>query len=224
MLSEIPTPYDDTLVTVKIDFASRPPTTPCSRASPTRTSPRPTTRSRCPATADLNNGNTNTTTNYDFVASHTWTLGGHQLNQFAFHFQDFKNEILPNVTDVPSPDFPSVDTGPNANTPQQTTREEVPVPQRLHLAAGTARAEVRRATTSTRSWAATSTSARPATRSPFFDDPLAIANNRTLYPQGFATPGAVRNIQYAAGQASHEQDFHQIAFYAAGRLARSTPS
>ena len=27
-----------------------------------------------PATADLNNGNTNTTTNYDFVASHTWTL------------------------------------------------------------------------------------------------------------------------------------------------------
>ena len=54
-----------------------------------------------PATADLNNGNTNTTTNYDFVASHTWTLGGNQLNQFAFHFQDFKNEILPNVTGVP---------------------------------------------------------------------------------------------------------------------------
>ena len=31
-----------------------------------------------PATADLNNGNTNTTRNYDFVASHTWTLGRHQ--------------------------------------------------------------------------------------------------------------------------------------------------
>ena len=29
-----------------------------------------------PATADLNNGNTNTTTNYDFVASHTFDASG----------------------------------------------------------------------------------------------------------------------------------------------------
>jgi hypothetical protein len=35
-----------------------------------------------------------------------------------------------------------------------------------------------------------------------------------LYPQGFATPGAVRNIHFAAGEASHDQNFHQIAFYA----------
>ena len=112
-LSEIPTPYDDTLGTSKLDWHPATNHTLFARFAYQDLSS-PNDQIPVPATADLNNGNTNTTTNYDFVASHTWTLGGDRLNQFAFHFQDFKNEILPNVTGVPFLDFPSVDTGPNA--------------------------------------------------------------------------------------------------------------
>ncbi|HYO92366.1 MAG TPA: TonB-dependent receptor, partial [Pyrinomonadaceae bacterium] len=47
----------------------------------------------------------------------------------------------------------------------------------------------------------------------FFDLPSVITTNTTRYPQGFATPGAVQNIQFAAGEASHDQKLHQLAFY-----------
>ena len=112
VLSAIPTPYDDMLGTAKVDWhpganhtlfarfayqdQSSPndqipvPATarPEQRATPT---PRPTTTS-WPATPGPS--------------------GAAQLNQFTFHFQDFKNEILPNVTGVPLQIFPTVDTGP----------------------------------------------------------------------------------------------------------------
>ena len=40
-----------------------------------------------------------------------------------------------------------------------------------------------------------------------------ITSNTARYPQGFATPGAVQNVQFAAGEASHDQNLHQLAFY-----------
>ena len=48
----------------------------------------------------------------------------------------------------------------------------------------------------------------------WFDDPQVIGTNTARYPQGFATPGAVRQLDYFAGEASHDQNFHQLAFYA----------
>ena len=48
----------------------------------------------------------------------------------------------------------------------------------------------------------------------FFDDPSVITSNRVRYPQGFSTPGAVRLLNYFAGEATHDQVFHQLAFYA----------
>ena len=48
----------------------------------------------------------------------------------------------------------------------------------------------------------------------WFDDPVTIDSDTARYPPGFSTPGAVRNIQFAAGEASHVQNIHQVAFYA----------
>ncbi|MGH9938357.1 MAG: TonB-dependent receptor domain-containing protein, partial [Blastocatellia bacterium] len=47
----------------------------------------------------------------------------------------------------------------------------------------------------------------------FFDNPLTIKNNTTLYPQGFATPGAVQRITFSDGIGNHDQTFNQLALY-----------
>lgn len=209
--SAIPTPYDDTLVTVKTDWVPGSGQTLFARfAYQGQTSPND--QIPVPATADLNNGNTNETTNYDLVANHTWTLAHNRLNQLAFHYQDFNNEILPNVTGVPFLDFPSVDTGPNTNTPQQTTVKKYQLRDDYTWQSGSHSMKFGTNYIYTQLggyfyFGASGYTVR------FFDDPLTIAGNRSVYPSGFATPGAVRQIEFAAGQASHVQNFHQLAFY-----------
>jgi hypothetical protein len=211
VLSEIPTPYDDTLLTGKVDWHPASDHTLFARfAYQDQTSPND--QIPVPATADLNNGNTNTTTNSDFVASHTWSIGGSRLNQFSFHFQDFKNEILPNVTGVPYLDFPSVDTGPNANTPQQTTVRKFQFRDDFTWQTGRHGIKFGANYIHTKMGGYFYFGTRGYTLT-WFDDPLTIASNRTLYPQGFATPGAVRAIQFSDGEASHDQTLHQLAFY-----------
>jgi hypothetical protein len=118
--SSIPTPYDDVLLTAKVDFAPSAGQTLAARFA-FQDQSSPNDQIPVPATADVNNGNTNTTRNYDFVGGHTSTLGSSRINYASFHFQDFNKWILPNVTGVPFLDFPSVDTGPNVSTPQKTT-------------------------------------------------------------------------------------------------------
>lgn len=209
--SAVPTPYDDTLGTVKVDWHAGSSQLVSARfAYQGQTSPND--QIPVPAIADLNNGNTNETTNYDFVGSHGWTLGATRLNQFAFHYQDFNNEILPNVTGVPYLEFPGVRTGPNANTPQQTTVKKYQLRDDFTWQSGRHGLKFGANYIYTELggyfyFGASGYTVR------WFDDPAGIAGNRAVYPQGFATPGAVRQIEFAAGQASHDQVFHQVAFY-----------
>lgn len=212
VLSEIPTPYDDRLLTLKVDWQAAADHTLFARFAYQDQSS-PNDQIPVPATADLNNGNTNDTTNYDLVASHTWTVGGNRLNQFAFHVQDFTNEILPNVTGVPFLDFPSVDTGPNVNTPQATTVRKYQLRDDFTWQKGKhgLKLGANYIYTKLGGYFYFGSSGYTLT---WFADPLTIQNDSAAYPQGFATPGAVRNIQFAAGEASHVQNFHQLAFYA----------
>jgi len=212
VVSEIPTPYDDTLVTVKTDWRAGQSRTMFARFA-WQDQSSPNDQIPVPATADLNNGNTNTTTNYSVVLSDTWTVSSRQLNQFSFHFQDFNNEILPNVTGVPLLTFPSVRTGPNGNTPQQTTVRKYQFRNDFTWQTGAHGLKLggNYIYTDMGGYFYFGSSGYTVD---WFADPLTIRNTPATYPQGFATPGAVRNIQFAAGQASHEQVFHQIAFYA----------
>jgi hypothetical protein len=209
--SEIPTPYDDTLATLKVDYHPAANHSLFARFAYQDQSS-PNDQIPVPATSDINNGNSNNTTNNDFVASHTWTLSGNRLNQFAFHWQDFKNEILPNVTGVPLLQFPSVITGPNANTPQQTTVKKYQFRNDLTWHAGNHGLKFGGNYIYTKMGGYFYFGASGYTVA-FFDDPQTIASNTAVYPQGFSTPGAVRLIQYAAGEASHDQTLHQLAFY-----------
>ena len=210
--SAIPTPYDDTLTTLKSDWRPNNSHALFARyAYQNQTSPND--QIPVPATADLNNGNSNRTTNHDFVVSDTWTMTGASLNQLNFHFQNFNNEILPNVSGVPLLTFPTVRTGPNANTPQQTTVRKLQVRNDFtwQLDRHATKFGVNYIHTKMGGYFYFGASGYSVA---WFADPLTIATNTATYPQGFATPGAVRNIQFAAGQASHDQTFHQLAFYA----------
>jgi Carboxypeptidase regulatory-like domain/TonB dependent receptor len=210
--SAIPTPYDDTLATAKIDWHPATNHSLFARFAYQDLSS-PNDQIPVPATSDLNNGNSNTTTNYDFVANHTWALAGNKLNQLVFHFQDFQNEILPNVTGVPFLDFPTVDTGPNVNTPQATTVRKYQFRDDLSWTTGKHAFKVGANYIHTTMGGYFYFGASGYTVA-WFADPAEIASNSLVYPQGFSTPGAVRNIQFAAGEASHDQVFHQLAFYA----------
>jgi hypothetical protein len=210
--SAIPTPYDDTLLTVKTDWRVGQNRGMFVRYS-WQDQSSPNDQIPVPATADLNNGNTNTTVNHSLVLSDTWTLSSNALNQFSFHLQDFTNEILPNVTGVPQLAFPSVTTGPNTNTPQQTTvrkfqfRDDFTWQRNAHaMKFGT-----NYIYTDMGGYFYFGSSGYTVA---FFDDPVTIQNTPAIYPQGIETPGAVRNIQFAAGEASHDQVFHQVAVYA----------
>ncbi len=209
----IPTPYDDTLLTLKVDqrltdrqnmlyrFAWQ------KNASPNDQIPNP-------ALTDLSGGNSNTNDLYDFVGRHTMSRGANQLNEFTFHFQDFQNEILP-VTDAPILLFATegLRTGPAPNTPQATSERKFQIRDDFSWFRGNHGLKFGTNYIHTKLggyfyFGAFGYELR------FFDDPTVITTNTARYPQGFATPGAVRLLNYSAGEATHDQNFHQLAFYA----------
>ena len=210
--SEIPTPYDDLLITGKVDWHPASNHTVFARFAYQDQSS-PNDQIPVPATRDLNNGNSNNTTNKDLVLNHTWAVRGNQLNQFSYHFQDFNNEILPNVTGVPSLVFPSVITGPNGNTPQQTTVKKHQFRNDFSWQTGKHAFKVggNYIHTDMGGYFYFGTKGYTLT---WFDDPTVISGNAVRYPQGFSTPGAVQNLQFSDGSASHVQLLHQLAFYA----------
>jgi len=208
----IPTPYDDTLLTTKVDHRLSPNQSMFYRFSLQKNSSLNDQISN-PATTDLSGGSTNDNDVYDFVLNHTWNIGGNRLNQFAFHFQDFTNEIL-GVSTEPIMIFAGgYRTGPAPNTPQQTTSRKYQFRNDYtwHRGNHALKSGVNYIYTQLGGYFYFGAFGYQLT---WFDTPETIANNRARYPQGFATPGAVRLIDYFAGEATHDQNFHQIALYA----------
>ena len=165
-----------------------------------------------PANADPTGGNTNDNRLYSFVANHTYTISPTKVNVLAFHFQDFKNEIL-GVTDMPNITFPTVTTGQNLNVPQATLERKYQFRDDFSWQKGSHGLKFGANYIHTnldgffffgvRGYAIT-----------FFDDPMTIRDNLNgKYPQGFATPGAVRNITFSDGRGDHKQKLDQLAFY-----------
>ncbi len=209
-INAIPTPYRDTLATVKVDHQLTPTQLMFYRFS-SQVNESPNDQVAVPATTDLNGGNTNDNKIYSFVGHHTWTMSANKLNQFSFHYQNFKNEIL-GVTDQPNLVFPSVQTGANVNTPQQTTERKFQFRNDFtwQRDAHSLKLGVNYIHTELGGFFFFGSKGYQLT---FFDDPVTIATNTALYPQGFATPGAIRQLTFSDGEASHDQTFHQVALY-----------
>ncbi len=207
----IPTPYDDTLLTVKVDHRISPSQSMFYRLAWQKNSS-PNDQVSNPATTDLSGGNSNENTLWDFVGNHTKTIGSSNVNQFAFHFQDFKNEIL-EVTKNPIMIFPTVRIGPAPNTPQATLERKFQLRNDFTWMRGNhnMKTGVNYLYTDLGGYFYFGAFGYQLT---WFSDPLTIATDTATYPQGFATPGAVRNIDFFDGAAGHDQVFHQLALYA----------
>ena len=211
-VSEIPTPYDDWLLTAKVDHRLTDDHTIFYRYSYQKNSS-PNDQIGVPAATDLSGGNTSDNKLHSFVFNLTSTFSGTKLNQFAFHFQDFNNAIL-GVTTQPNIVFPTVAIGQNANVPQATTSRKFQLRDDFSVVKGnhSLKTGVNFINTELGGFFFFGAKGHQVT---FFDDPLTIKNNTNgLYPQGFATPGIVRQITFSDGIGNHDQKINQLALYA----------
>ena len=206
-VSEIPTPYNDTLLTAKIDHRISDRQSMFYRFAYQKNDS-PNDQVPNPATTDLTGGNLTNNKLYSFVVNHSYTFGPTKLNQFVFHAQDFKNEIL-GVTTNPRLVFPGgIEIGPNVNTPQATLERKYQFRDDFSWIAGdhSLKFGTNYIKTDLDGYFFFGSSGYTVT---FFDSPTTIA----ALPQGFSTPGLVQSISFATGEASHKQTFHQLAFY-----------
>jgi len=210
--STIPLPYNDTLISVKVD------NTISSRQSMSyrysfQKNDSPNDQFDPTQPADPAGGNTNNNKLHSFVVSHTYTLSPSKLNVFTFQFQNFENDIL-GITTNPNLLFPSVQSGANVNVPQQTKERKYQFRDDFSLQSGKHNMKfgVNYIHTKLGGFFFFGANGYQIT---FFDDPLVIKNNTNgLYPQGFATPGAVNEITFNTGSGSTDQPpFHQLALY-----------
>jgi hypothetical protein len=208
----IPLPYNDTLLTVKIDHHLSDKQTMFYRyAFQKNDSPNDQFDPGQPA--DLAGGNTNTNKLTSFVVNHTFTYSPRVLNQFSFQYQNFENNIL-GVTSDPNIIFPSVQSGANVNVPQQTKERKFQFRDDISVLSGKhgLKFGMNYIHTLLTGFFFFGANGYQIT---FFDDPLVIRNNTNgKYPQGFATPGAVNEITFNTGAGDTSQPpFHQLAFY-----------
>jgi hypothetical protein len=209
-VAEIPTPYDDYLATVKVDHKLTDNHSTFYRYAYQKNRA-PNDQIAVPANTDLSGGNTSDNQLHSFVFNLTSSLSGTKLNQFAFHFQDFKNEIL-SVTDLPNIVFPQVQIGQNPNVPQSTLERKFQLRDDFSWVRGNHNLKTGVNFINTDLGGFFFFGVRGHQVS-FFDDPLTITTNTALYPLGFNTPGAVRQITFSDGIGNHDQSLNQLALY-----------
>jgi outer membrane receptor protein involved in Fe transport len=208
----IPTPYNDTLFSIKVDNQISNKQSMFYRYAYQKNDS-PNDQFDITLPADLLGGNTNNNQLHSFVINHSYTISPTKLNQFSFQFQDFKNSIL-GVTDAPNILFPSVQSGANTNVPQVTTERKWQFRDDFSVQTGNHSLKFGVNYIRTRLGGNFFFGAN-GYQITFFDDPLTIKNNLNgRYPNGFATPGAVAQIDFSAGDGDTSQPtIHQLAFY-----------
>lgn len=208
----IPTPYNDTLLTIKIDNRISDKQSMFYRYSYQKNDS-PNDQFDTTQPADILGGNTNNNSLNSFVVNHTYAFNSRRLNQFSFQFQNFKNAIL-GVTDQPNLQFPSVQSGANVNVPQETRERKLQFRDDFSWLTGnhSLKFGVNYINTKLGGFFLFGANGYQIF---FFDDPLTIRNNLNgRYPQGFATPGAVSEIAFSGGEGATDQPtLHQLAFY-----------
>ena len=206
-VSEIPTPYNDILLSAKIDHKISEKQNMFYRFSYQKNDS-PNDQIAVPATADASFGNTNDNKLYSFVVNHTYNFNANSLNQFTFHFQDFKNEIL-GITDAPLLQFPSgIAIGQNPNVPQATLERKFQFRDDFTWITGDHTLKFGTNYINTELGGFFFFGARGYALT--FN---ALPSVLLTRPQGFATPGNVTALTFSDGAGNHDQKINQLAFY-----------
>ena len=206
-VTEIRTPYDDTLFSGKIDHRLTSTQSMFYRFS-YQSNKSPNDQVATPARTDLSGGNLTTNKLYSGVINHTWNLSPSSLNQFTFHFQDFKNEILPAAEGLTLTFPTNITIGQNANTPQATEERKFQFRDDFTVTKGdhTLKFGANYIHTILGGYFYFGTRGYSLT---FGNTPSAIA----ALPAGFNTPGLLTALTFSDGAASHDQKIDQLAFY-----------
>ena len=203
----IPQPFDDTLLTAKLDHRFNDAHNMFVRYS-YQGNESPNDQVANPARTDLSGGNSTTNKLHSFIGNYTFNVSSNALNTFIFHFQDFKNEILPNKEGL-TLNFPGgISIGQNANTPQATLERKFQFRDDFSLISGdhTMKFGVNYIHTKLDGYFYFGTRGYSLT---FNQTPSAIA----ALPLKYATPGLLQSLQYSDGASSHLQTIDQLAFY-----------
>jgi hypothetical protein len=210
-VAQIPIPYNDYLGTAKVDHRVSDKQSMFYRYSYQKNNS-PNDQVDPGQPSDLTGGNTNDNHLHSLVVNHSYAISPTKLNVFTFHFQNFVNAIL-GITDKPNILFPSVQTGANANVPQKTTVRKYQIRDDFSWQIGTHSLKLGMNYIPTTLGGFFFFGAN-GYQIAFFDDPLTILSDKSTYPQGFATPGAVQSISFSTGNGDTSQPrVHQLAFY-----------
>lgn len=205
---EIPTPYDDIMLTAKIDHRISDKQSMFYRYS-WQDNSSPNDQVTNPHRTNLSGGNVTSNKLHSFVVNHSYTLSANTLNTFVFHFQDFVNEILPNPSGVGlTLNFPGgITIGQNANTPQSTKERKFQFRDDLSVVKGdhTMKFGANYIHTILDGYFFFGTQGYSLT---FRQTPSQIVAGG-----GFNRPDLLQTLQFSDGASSHYQVIDQLAFY-----------
>jgi carboxypeptidase family protein len=137
------------------------------------------------------------------------TISPKLVNQFIFAYQ-YWNNVIDSGTFAPFLSFPSagVSFGTNPNIPQQSIQKKYQMRDDMFLTAGDHGLKFGGDFVAIPKLGGFFRTP-PTPNLTFIDDPSVIANNLTLYPQGFSTPGAVQTLTATSGDPSF--DYHDTS-------------
>jgi carboxypeptidase family protein/TonB-dependent receptor-like protein len=137
------------------------------------------------------------------------TISPKFVNQFIFAYQ-YWNNVIDSETFAPFLLFPAagVSFGTNPNIPQQSVQKKYQMRDDMFLTAGDHGFKFGGDFVAIPKLGGFFRTP-PTPNLSFIDDPSIIATNTTLYPQGFATPGAVQTLTATSGDPSF--DYHDTS-------------
>jgi len=196
-IHEIPQPYRETLYTIKGDvkFSDR-------DSMAVRWAQQRNNRSNDQITSpnhDLSEPTFDQNHLYSLVGSETHLFGDRVLNQFTFQVNDFLNLIDSSVTQPSTSNlvFPSLSIGRGSLAiKQETTQRKLQFRNDFSVQHGNHFLKLGGDYNKFLKYGGSLNFGQFGSFN-FFDDPSVILSNKTLYPEGFETPGAVESFSQA---------------------------
>jgi hypothetical protein len=225
-VTQLPFPYKDHLLTVKMDYKINDKQSIYWRYGREKWT-NPNDQLGSPFIADLSQTNTNTNEFHSLVMAHNYVISPNKVNSASVQFQDFVNAILaaPQRTFTvptagggtatnPNIIFPSANIGQNVNVPQQTLIRKYQFRDDFSWTLNRHNMKFGVNEIYLAKLGGFFFFGADGYQVTFWDDPSVILSNTATYPQGFATPGAVQSILFSGGSGSTGQPpAHALAFY-----------
>lgn len=222
-VTQLNQPYFDHLLTVKLDYRINEKQNMFFRYGRQRWV---TLNDQIPI-VDLSTADANKNNFHDAVLQHNYVISPTMVNSFNFHFQDMVNgiEATPGRTfTVPAVggaatnvniNFLSstVQFGTNVNVPQHTLIRKYQLRDDFSWTYGRHAFKVGANYIYVPKLGGDFYFGANGYQVFFWDDPSTIVGNRAAYPQSYATPGAVREIDWSGGNGAFNQRVHQFAWY-----------